>query len=162
MSTPVRTLLLTRPVDQADVVVDIDGSRAVAADLLGARVFLGDWKAAAATTKGTPHPTFVKADALLVEIASRERDEDGRVEPLALWKSNLVSDDIALHEAKEFARNAGRSFDEDSVRASLVAGLRAQRRLRARGPLRDFFMWLRRLLRSLVASTQKPDPKNGS
>lgn len=161
MSTPLRMLLLTRPVDQADVLIDVDGSRAVAADLLAARLFLGDWKSAAASTKGAPHPTFVQADALLVEIASRERDEDGRVEPLALWKSNSVSDHTALQEAKDFARNAGRSFDEDSVLASLAAGARAQRRLRTRGPLRDFFMLLRRMFSNLAAGFHKPNAKNG-
>lgn len=161
MTPPTRTLLLTRPVDESDVVVEVDGSRAVAADLLAARAFLGDWKSASASTKGAPHPTFVQADALLVEIASKERDEDGRIEPLALWKSNSVTDDSALELAHDFARSAGRSFDEVSVRASLAIALRAQRRLRTGRPLRDFFSLFRRLLRSLVTRSSTPRAKNG-
>lgn len=161
MTPPTRTLLLTRPVDEDDVIVEVDGSRAVAADLLAARAFLGDWKSASAGTRGAPHPTFVQADALLVEIASRERDEDGRIEPLALWKSNSVTDDRALEVARDFARSAGRSFDEESVRASLAVAVRAQRRLRTGRPLRDFFLLLRRLLRSLVTRFNNPSVRNG-
>lgn len=125
---PKHLLLLARPDDSDDMYAQVDGARSAGADLQSVRSFLGRWKVAARPVDASRIPTFIALDAVLLEIPTRERDEDGRVEPLALWVRTPMQMD-AVAAASTFASSIGRSFDEPVTREELDLAKRAQSRL---------------------------------
>lgn len=150
---PRRLVVVTRPVDADDVAIFMDGRQLEPDEVPNARAFLGAWRERARLVPSPRLTIAVAADATLVEVHTVERDEDGRLEPVAIWFSTKMSTFEALSEAKGFVRLCGRSFDEGAVESDLTAAarpIRLQRQIQTGG---RFLGFLRRLLRRLTRRT---------
>lgn len=145
---------MTRPVDEADVVVNVDGQRVAPVDLPIARAFLGDWKVAAHPVVGVGTQAYVSRDAVLLELLS-EQSDDGRAVAVAAWLSNAVAVSRSLADVDSFARSAGRTLDMEAAARVLDAALSAQHSLPAArgrflggsGRIFRFLRWILGLLR---------------
>lgn len=142
---PRREVLLTRPAQGDDVVLQVDGSPVANVDLPGVRAFLGDWKVAATRVQDAPAPSFATAEAVLIEVPSHELDDIGRVVPIAVWLAAAQADASALNRVQTFAAPLGRTFDMRVAGRSLDAAVTAQGRLRAQAGGRSRG-WFRRLM----------------
>lgn len=151
---PSRELLLTRPVDQPDVVIWVDGAAVDAVDMPIARAFLGDWKVRAKRVERAPIPAYVADDAILLELNSQERDDEGRLVAIVVWLASSNAGTAALDRAESFARPFGRSFDMVVAREALTAALAFRDEVRKRGGT-GFFARVRRFLEGLGAIARK-------
>jgi hypothetical protein len=158
MIRPTRMLMLGLPTNASDVVIEVDGAQVVSAELHEWRAFLGKWKVSASPVDDAPLSAAVDSGAVLIEVPTAERDEDGRIEPIALWSSTPVPSDF-LSTAFGFAERLGRSFDREPAVTTLRRAIQQQEVLR-RDEGRSFFVravlrFLRALWRPQTARTNR-------
>lgn len=141
---PKRLLVLVRPVGSDDLAIMLDGRRLEPDEMPYARAFVGDWRMSSRPVTGYSLEISVGRDATLIEVATAERDDAGRIEPVAIWFANGVSPDQALDEASASVAQAGRTFDLAEARRTLRS---AERRIGKARRLQGFLALLARLIK---------------